>query len=57
MRHALHVCSGDDKKASFMLEFRKDIDRNADFICERRGLTSGLGYPTRSVIEVQLLPL
>ena len=32
-----------------MLQFHKDITRNADFICERRGLHSGLGYPTRQV--------
>jgi len=55
VRHALHVCGGDDKKAAYMLQFHKDITRNADFICERRGLHSGLGYPTRQVIEAQLV--
>ena len=55
VRHALHVCGGDDKKAGYMLEFHKDIARNADFICDRLGLQSGLGYPTRSVIEAQLV--
>ena len=55
VRHALHVCGGDDKKAGYMLEFHKDITRNADFICDRLGLQSGLGYPTRSVIEAQLV--
>ena len=55
VRYALHVCAGDDKKAAYMLKFAKDIARNADFIYERRGLQSGLGYPTRQVIEAQLV--
>ena len=55
VRYALHVCAGDEEASAFFLTYGKEVARNADFIAERRGLASGLGFPTRQEIEKQLV--
>ena len=52
VRYALQTCNFDGDQAEWMLKNQeKLLKQKVDYIWERRGLETGLGYPTRQQLE------